>query len=312
MQHAPVYSSHHLSGWLSINPIMNMRACTVEAPAAALAHPPRPQARPRLQQARCQHAEKRLSQPAGRARLMAGGFDGQPVVAPAAAPASPRLHRRHQMRGILLSATLLSAAIIASSVLGGSSRRGIASAAGASISESSGGVHIAVVAPLQQTSPFGISWAEVLEHTAQRLAWADPAFRLTLYDTDELVGGGADTQAALHAALAGAQAAVALGVQDPADAAALAPLLAAAPTALALGSAAPLAGATRLAGRAPAAQGGNPLAALLAKLFPDKQAKLDAQVRAWTGTCDPSAGTCLPPSALEPRVGILTLWYRLH
>lgn len=140
---------------------------------------------------------------------------------------------------------------------------------------------MAVIAPLGQTSPFGVSWAEVLEHIGQRLAWAEPAFRLTMLDSTRLVDGDADTLAAVQAALAGSQAALACGVKDPAEAAALAPLLAAAPTAVALGSAAPLESATRLGGRVPAAlsgSSGNPMAALRALLFPNKQAKLDSQV----------------------------------
>jgi hypothetical protein len=149
-------------------------------------------------------------------------------------------------------------------------------------------VRLAVVAPLQQASPFGVSWQEVLEHTAQRLAWTDPAFRLAILDSADLAAagdnGGSPTAQALQAELARSQAAVAVGVADPAAAAALAPLLAGLPTAVALGSAQQLAPATRLGGRQPApppAAAGGPLAALLSlprRLFPDKQAELDGQV----------------------------------
>ncbi|KAL4427643.1 hypothetical protein ABPG75_001732 [Micractinium tetrahymenae] len=170
---------------------------------------------------------------------------------------------------------------MAGTLLAGSSSRGSVSASGGSTAEPAGDVQIAVVAPLQQASPFGVSWGEVLQHIGQRLAWTEPTFRLTVFDSGRLAGSDAGTLAAVQAALANSQAAVAVGVQDPAAAAALAPLLPAAPTAVALGSAAPLAGATRLGGRVPAGHdgsGSNPLAAVLAKVFPDKQAKLDAQV----------------------------------
>lgn len=142
-------------------------------------------------------------------------------------------------------------------------------------------MRLAVVAPLQQRSPFGgATWNEVLEHTGQRLAWTDPAFQLVLHDAAVLGGGGGDSAvAALQASLASSQAAVAISVTDPDAAAALAPLLGAALTALALGSDAALAGATRLGGRHPAdAAAAGCLAGLLRRLLPDKQAQTDAQV----------------------------------
>ncbi|KAL4444678.1 hypothetical protein ABPG77_002495 [Micractinium sp. CCAP 211/92] len=170
---------------------------------------------------------------------------------------------------------------MASTLLGSSSGRGRVGATGTTTTEPAGDVRVAVVAPLQQPSPFGVSWAEVLEHAGQRLGWSEPSIRLTLYDSAQLPAGDAAASAALQAALAGSQAALALGIEDPAEAAALAPLLAGAPTAVALGSAAALERATRLGRRVPAARSAdssNPLAAMLAKVFPDKQAKLDAQV----------------------------------
>lgn len=206
-----------------------------------------------------------------------------------------------------MSGALLSAAVLASTLLGGSSRQVSVGASGTSSTDPAGEVQMAVIAPLGQTSPFGVSWAEVLEHIGQRLAWAEPAFRLTMLDSTRLVDGDADTLAAVQAALAGSQAALACGVKDPAEAAALAPLLAAAPTAVALGSAAPLESATRLGGRVPAAlsgSSGNPMAALRALLFPNKQAKLDSQVgrkhlEALVGLC-PGATMCIPPHSQRP------------
>lgn len=173
----------------------------------------------------------------------------------------------------------------------GSRRAGVATAAtGAAVPAGGGGgsvpaggsggsVRLAVVAPLQQRSPFGVSWREVLEHTAQRLAWQDPAFRLVLHDASELAD--ASQAAALQADLRACQAAVAVDVADAGAAAALASLLAAVPTAVAVGSAPQLAAATRLGGREPRQPGAaGPLAALLHKLFPDKQATVDEQVGA--------------------------------
>jgi hypothetical protein len=132
-------------------------------------------------------------------------------------------------------------------------------------------VQLAVVAPLEQRSPFGVSWQEVLQHTARRLAWAEPSFRLVLLDSAQLAAADSDSTALT--ALRGSQAAVAVGVEDVAAAAAIAPLMAALPTAVALGSAPPLQAATRLGGREPSTRQG-----LLQRLIPDKQAKTDAQV----------------------------------
>jgi hypothetical protein len=120
----------------------------------------------------------------------------------------------------------------------------------------SGQVRLAVVAPLQQASPFGVSWQQVLEHTAQRLAWTDPAFHLAILDSADLAPaggeGGSPAAQSLQVELVRSQAAVAVGVADPATAAALAPLLAGLPTAVALGSAQQLPPAMRLGGRQPA------------------------------------------------------------
>ncbi|PSC68636.1 violaxanthin de-epoxidase-related [Micractinium conductrix] len=143
-----------------------------------------------------------------------------------------------------------------------------------------GSVRLAVIAPLQQPSPFGVSWGEVLTHTAQLLAWKEPSLTLEVRDAAE--AGGGHNRATLRSALASCRAAVVLGVEDPETAALLAPLLSAARTAVPLGCAVPLAGATRLAGRhvGDAADGPtlNPLAPLLQRLFPDKQTELDGQV----------------------------------
>ncbi|EFN53021.1 hypothetical protein CHLNCDRAFT_26298, partial [Chlorella variabilis] len=123
------------------------------------------------------------------------------------------------------------------------------------------------------------SWREVLEHTAQRLAWTDPAFHLLLHDSAPLASAADDSQATLLADLKSSQAAVAIGVADEAAAAALASLLAAVPTAVALGSAQALQRAARLDGRA-LSSGGDAagVAGLLRRLFPDKQAAADEQV----------------------------------
>lgn len=295
----PLREVHALSNAQNLRSIM--RAATSEAPAAVLAHPPRPpQPRPRLSKARGQRFQKRTSQAAGRLTVRASGFDGRPV-APVATPPPVGTSRRRSIRGSLLSAALLSAAAMAITLVGSSTGRGSVGATGTSTTEPAGDVRMAVVAPLQQTSPFSVSWAEVLEHAGQRLGWSEPSIRLTLYDSARLPAGDAAASAALQAALAGSQAVLALGIQDPAEAAALAPLLAGAPTAVALGSAAALERATRLGGRVPAArsaEGSNPLAAVLAKVFPDKQAKLDAQVGAWKSTCHRPIQANLLPSVL--------------
>ncbi|KAL4855815.1 hypothetical protein ACK3TF_003588 [Chlorella vulgaris] len=133
-----------------------------------------------------------------------------------------------------------------------------------------------VVAPLQLQSPFGVSWREVLEHTATRLSWTDPAFRLSLHDAQLLAGddeGASSSRSALLADVRRSQAAVAIGVADATAAAALAPLLAEASTAVALGSAQQLQAATRLGGRTPGGSLG-----FLQRLLGGKQAAVDEQV----------------------------------
>lgn len=230
----------------------------------------------------------------GRRRRTGSGGSGLAGPASRSRPAAAsRLRGLAQPRSLLLHLAILATASLGGALLasgrGRSSALVPAAVAGAGSSSAAdlpapagGEVRLAVVAPLQQASPFsGASWREVLEHTGQRLAWTDAAFSLVLHDATELDEPAA--AAALAADLRGCQVAVAIGVADPAEAATLAPLLAGAPTALALGSAPALAGATRLGGRAPPApgqQGG--LAGLLAGLLPGaKQAKLDAQVPAW-------------------------------
>ncbi|KAI3424929.1 hypothetical protein D9Q98_008313 [Chlorella vulgaris] len=133
-----------------------------------------------------------------------------------------------------------------------------------------------VVAPLQLQSPFGVSWREVLEHTATRLSWTDPAFRLSLHDSQLLAGGdegASSSRSALLDDVRQSQAAVAIGVADMTSAAALAPLLAEATTAVALGSAQQLQAATRLGGRTPGGSLG-----FLQRLFGGTQADVDEQV----------------------------------
>lgn len=239
---------------------------------------------------------------AGAARAAHGGFAAGAAVSGAArrrrsaaagslAPAPLPPARSWRTGRTLLHLALLSAACLAGALVGSRGRsRGAAPAAlpsSGSVAASAplaGSIHLAVVAPLQQPSPFGsfgqqASWREVLEHTAQRLAWTDPSFSLTLHDSAGLGDGASKAAApALQTALQHSAAAVAIGVTDPADAAALAPLLAAAPTALAVGSHTALAGATRLGGRQPAQPAAGGLGALLERLFPDKQAKEDQQV----------------------------------
>lgn len=214
---------------------------------------------------------------------------GPAAACPAFAAPAARPRPRHARA--LLHLALLSAACLGGALVGGHARsRGSSVAPAAAVPQSGtaappGFIHLAVVAPLQQASPFGsfgrqASWREVLEHTAQRLAWEDPAFSLTLHDS-ELLGGGSSSDAersALQAALQHSSAAVAIGVTDPMDAQALAPLLAGAPTALAVGSHAALSSATRLGGHQPTQPAAGGLAALLQKLFPDKQATEDQQV----------------------------------
>ena len=222
---------------------------------------------------------------ASAARRAAPGSASPAFAAPAARP-----RPRHATRA-LLHLALLSVACLGGALVGGHARsRGSSVAPAAAVPPSGtaappGSIHLAVVAPLQQASPFGsfgqqASWREVLEHTAQRLAWEDPAFSLTLHDS-ALLSGGSSTDAersALQAALQHSSAAVAIGVTDPTDAQALAPLLSAAPTALAVGSHAALSSTTRLDGRQPTQPPADGLAALLQKLFPDKQATEDQQV----------------------------------
>ncbi len=227
---------------------------------------------------------------ASAARRPAPGATG--LAQPAAAAA--RLGTRRATKA-LLHLALLSAACLGGAWVGGHARSRGSSAPTAAVPPSGieappGSIHLAVVAPLQQPSPFGnfgqqASWREVLEHTAQRLAWQDPSFTLTLHDSALLSSGGSSNaqRSALQAALQHSAAAVAVDVTNPADAQALAPLLAAAPTALAVGSHAALAGATRLGGRQPAQPAAGGLAALLGRLFPDKQATEDQQVGGWGG-----------------------------
>lgn len=199
-----------------------------------------------------------------------------------------------QPRSLLLHLAILAAASLGSALLASSPGRSRSSAVVPAAAATSGiapgapapaggAVRLAVVAPLQQASPFsGASWREVLEHTGQRLAWTDAAFQLVLHDASSELDDPA-AAAALAADLKRCQAAVAIGVTDATEAATLAPLLAGAPTALALGSAPALAGATRLGGRVPGQPGGLP--DLLASLLPGaKQAKLDAQVNGRAGT----------------------------
>lgn len=207
-----------------------------------------------------------------------GGWQQAPL------PSGPR--RSGQRTKLLV---LLSAACLAGALLGGGAavgRRRVATVAAGSApaaahpSAPPGSVRLAVIAPLQQPSPFGVSWGEVLTHTAQLLAWKEPSLTLEVRDAAE--AGGGHNRATLRSALASCRAAVVLGVEDPETAALLAPLLSAARTAVPLGCAVPLAGATRLAGRhvGDAADGPtlNPLAPLLQRLFPDKQTELDGQV----------------------------------
>lgn len=212
---------------------------------------------------------------------------------------------RQRRAGVLLHVALLSAVCLAGVLVGRggggpggtarvsagpaafsspSSRSAIVSAAAAATTlvagiPAPGSVRLSVIAPLQQQSPFGASWREVLEHTAQRLAWTDPAFHLLLHDSAPLASAADDSQATLLADLKSSQAAVAIGVADEAAAAALASLLAAVPTAVALGSAQALQRAARLDGRA-LSSGGDAagVAGLLRRLFPDKQAAADEQV----------------------------------
>lgn len=234
-----------------------------------------------------------------------GRFSSLPRKAAAAAvgggrlsgPAPPASHAglRQRPRTLLLHLALLSAACLAGTLLASrSSSRGsgvttAATAADATASAApanpSAAVLLAVVAPLQQASPFGVRWKDVLEHTGLRLRWSDPGFQLTIHDSEELSSATSAAARSLAADLQHSQAAVAIGVTDAAAAATLAPLLAAAPTAIALGSAPALAGATRLGGRAPPAGPPAGLAALLAKLLPGgKQAELDTQVLLTAGS----------------------------
>ncbi|GAB4821553.1 hypothetical protein N2152v2_008599 [Parachlorella kessleri] len=138
---------------------------------------------------------------------------------------------------------------------------------------------LTVVAELGQDSPYGVTWGEVLTHTAQRLQWNDPGFRLVLHDAGEIKGtGGAMERLARD--LVGSQVTVLIGVQDPTVGAALSDLLSNEPTVLALGSSPELRGLTRLGGRqlATAPSG---MAALLGGLLPgNAAAKADAQVLA--------------------------------
>ena len=52
-------------------------------------------------------------------------------------------------------------------------------------------VQLTVVSELGQDSPFGVTWGEVLAHTAQRLQWNDPGFRLVIHDAAEIKGSAA-------------------------------------------------------------------------------------------------------------------------
>jgi hypothetical protein len=158
-----------------------------------------------------------------------------------------------------------------------------------------------VVAPLQLQSPFGVSWREVLEHTATRLSWTDPAFRLSLHDSQLLAGGdegASSSRSALLDDVRQSQAAVAIGVADMTAAAALAPLLAEATTAVALGSAQQLQAATRLGGRTPGGSLG-----FLQRLFGGTQAAVDEQVTRPTALALLCSSTWC--CSLQMRLGLL-------
>jgi hypothetical protein len=144
--------------------------------------------------------------------------------------------------GFLLAGALLPAARPRSVA------RGAAAAGGAPPEAAAAVVNLLVVAPLDEMSKYGVTWREVLEHTATRLTWSDPLFKLAVVDSGA-AAGPADAAAPLRAALAAADVALALHVQDPAAAAALAPLLLAAPTAVAVDSAGELASLRRVGGR---------------------------------------------------------------
>lgn len=64
----------------------------------------------------------------------------------------------------------------------------------------------------------------MLSHTAQRLAWADPNFRMVVHDGGECEGSAAAMQR-LAADLVGSQVTVLVGEHDPAVVAALADVL---------------------------------------------------------------------------------------
>ena len=202
------------------------------------------------------------------------------------------------------------AALVAGLYLGSGARQqspaaASASAGGSASSSSSGGggappppapaprpgpaTRLAVVAPLSQRSPFAnaqdggevVTWGEVLEHIARRLAWTDARYVLSVHDVP---GGSGEDAPALAAALAESEVAVVMGSLEAGAAEALGAALASAPTptVLPLGTQAPsLQAAARLGGR-PSGGSSPPagaLAALLRWLRPDEAAKQAEQVR---------------------------------
>lgn len=80
-------------------------------------------------------------------------------------------------------------------------------------------VRIAVVAPLEEESMLGPSWGEALPHLAQRMAWTDEGLHMATVAADVSIN---------PAQLGGMDIVVAVGVRDPATAAAVADAVAAA------------------------------------------------------------------------------------
>lgn len=137
---------------------------------------------------------------------------------------------------------------------------------------------ISVIANVAKPSPMGVSWGEVLTHTAQRLQWSDSSFVLRIHDVADVEGSAAAMER-LAKDLIGSQITVLVGVHDPSVSAALADLLREEPTVLALGSAPELGSITRLGGRSFIPEQGNSLWSAVAGLFSGSSpAKQDSQV----------------------------------